>query len=128
MKIRKGDLVIVTTGDDASVIVQTGDRRPTPRKVLQVIDGGKKVLVEGANRVYKHVKRGHPRSPQGGRLSLEMPVDSSVVMFYCEACGRGVRLGLRYREDGGKERFCRRCQKSVGAVSPAKSPYAKKTT
>jgi len=127
MKIRKGDLVLVTTGDDASVVVPTGDRRPTPRKVIQVLEGGKKLLVEGANRVYKHVKRGHPRSPQGGRLSLEMPIDASVVMFYCEACGRGVRLGLRYREDGSKERFCRHCQKTVGSVSPPKKTYAKKS-
>jgi large subunit ribosomal protein L24 len=124
MKIRKGDLVIVTTGDDAGAIVPTGDRRPVPRKVIQVIDGGRKLLIEGVNRVYKHVKRGHPRSPQGGRLSLEKPVDSSIVMFYCEACGRGVRLGIRYRDDGGKERFCKRCKKSVGVISPPKVRYA----
>ncbi|MDX1555504.1 MAG: DUF1800 family protein, partial [Xanthomonadales bacterium] len=38
-------------GDDAS---------RTPRRVIQVLDGGKKVVVEGVNLVYKHVKRGHP--------------------------------------------------------------------
>jgi large subunit ribosomal protein L24 len=124
MKLRKGDMVIVTTGDDAGVIVPTGDRRPAPRKVLQIIDGGKKLVVEGANRVYKHVKRGHPKSPQGGRLSLEMPIDSAKVMFYCEACGRGVRLGYRFKSDGGKERFCKSCKKTVGTVSPAKAKYA----
>ena len=124
MKIRKGDLVVMISGDDASVVVPTGDRRPTPRKVLQIVDGGKKLLVEGANRVYKHVKRGHPRSPQGGRLSLEMPVDTSKVMFYCEACACGVRLGYRYRADGGKERFCKSCEKTVGVVSPPKPRYA----
>ncbi len=125
MKIRKGDMVVVTTGDDASVIVPTGDRRPTPRKVLQILAGGAKVVVDGVNRVYKHVKRGHPKSPQGGRLSLEMPIDSSKVMFYCEACGRGVRLGYRFKTDGAKERFCKSCDKAVGAVSPAKPRYAK---
>jgi large subunit ribosomal protein L24 len=124
MKLRKGDLVIVTTGDDAGVIVPTGERRPVPRKVLQIVDGGKKVVVEGANRVYKHVKRGHPKSPQGGRLSLEMPIDSAKVMFYCEACGRGVRLGYRYKPDGAKERFCKVCSRTVGAVSPPKSRSA----
>jgi large subunit ribosomal protein L24 len=125
MKIRKGDQVIVTTGDDASAIVPTGERRPHPRKVLQILDGGAKVVVDGANKVYKHVKRGHAKSPQGGRLSLEMPIDSSKVMFYCEACGRGVRLGFRYKPDGGKERFCKSCNKTIGVVSPAKARYAK---
>lgn len=124
MKIRKGDMVVVTTGDDASPIVPTGDRRPTPRKVLQIVDSGDKLLIEGVNRVYKHVKRGHPRSPQGGRLSLEMPIDSAKVMFYCETCGRGVRLGYRFRPDGGKERFCKSCKKTVGTVSPPKARYA----
>ena len=33
-----------------------------------------KVVVEGVNLVYKHVKRGHPKSPQGGRLRMEMPI------------------------------------------------------
>lgn len=125
MKLRKGDLVIVTTGDDAGAIVPTGDRRPAPKKVIQILDGGKKLLVEGVNKVYKHVKRGHPRSPQGGRLSLEMPIDSSKAMFYCESCGRGVRLGYRFTADGAKERFCKGCSKTVGAVSPAKARYAK---
>jgi large subunit ribosomal protein L24 len=125
MKIRKGDLVIVTAGDDAGVIVPTGESRPHPRRVLQVVDGGQKLLVEQTNRVYKHVKKGHPKSPQGGRLSLEKPIDSSIVMFYCESCGRGVRLGIRYREDGGKERHCKRCGKSQGAISPPKARYAK---
>lgn len=125
MKLRKGDLVVVTTGDGASVIVPTGERRPTPKKILQIVDGGQRVVVEGTNRVYKHVKRGHPRSPQGGRLSLEMPIDTSKVMFYCEACGRGVRLGFRFTEDGSKERFCKNCQKTVSKVSPAKKRYAK---
>jgi len=125
MKIRKGDLVIVTTGDDAGVIVPTGERRPAPRKVIQVVPGGAKVVVEATNRVYKHVKKGHPRSPQGGRLSMEMPIDTAKVMFYCEACGRGVRLGYRYAEDGSKERYCKACNKTVGKVSPANPKYAK---
>ncbi len=125
MKYRKGDLVVVTTGDDAGAIVATGDRRPTAHRIVQVLDGGKKLLIEGVNRVYKHVKRGHPRSPQGGRLSLEKPIDSSKVMFYCESCARGVRLGYRFRDDGGKERFCKKCSKTVGAVSPPKALYAK---
>lgn len=115
MKIKRGDMVQVIAGDDA------GD---APRKVLQVIDGGKKVLIEGVNRVYKHVKRGHPKSPQGGRLSLEMPIDISNVLLYCNACGRGVRVGFRYRPDGTKVRHCRKCQAELGVVSPAKPRYA----
>ena len=116
MKVRRGDSVVVVAGDDA------GD---TPRRVIQVMDGGRKLLVEGVNRVYKHVRRGHPKSPQGGRLQLEMPIDISNVQLHCTSCGRGTRVGFRYNDDGSKERFCRRCGKSFGAVSPAKLRRAK---
>lgn len=116
MKIRRGDSVIVITGADA------GD---TPRRVLKVVDGGKKITVENVNRVFKHVKRGHPKSPQGGRLELEMPIDISNVKFYCEACSKPTRIGYRYADDGSKERFCKSCDASVGKISPAKAKYQK---
>ena len=102
------------------------DSGPTPRKVQRLIDGGKKLVVEGVNRVYKHVKRGHPKSPQGGRLSLEMPIDASNVLVYCSSCGKGVRVGFAYREDGTKYRFCRKCKADMGAIGKPRARYAKK--
>ncbi|MEZ5943554.1 MAG: 50S ribosomal protein L24 [Planctomycetaceae bacterium] len=115
MKIKRGDMVVVVAGDDRSDI---------PKPVQQVLDGGEKVVVEGVNLVYKHVKRGHPKSPQGGRLRMEKAIQSSNVMYYCNTCNRGVKLGLRYTNDGAKERFCRKCSTTVGQVSPPRPPYA----
>src|SRR3990172_1530416 len=111
MRIRRGDTVVVITPDDAVT---------TPRKVIQVLDGGRKVIVEGVNRVLKHVRRGHPKSPQGGRLNLEMPIDSSNVMIYCGSCNQGTRVGMRFTQNGAKERFCRKCGAALGTGSPAK--------
>ncbi|OYW33730.1 MAG: 50S ribosomal protein L24, partial [Methyloversatilis sp. 12-65-5] len=93
-------------------------------KVLEVLDGGQRLLIEGVNRVYKHVKRGHPKSPQGGRLSMEKPIDASKVLFHCAACGKGTRLGYRYTEDGRKERHCKKCGASAGVISPPRPAYA----
>ena len=115
MKIQRGDSVLVITGNDAG---------QTPRQVVQVMAGGKKVVIEGVNRVFKHVKRGHPKSPQGGRLQMEMPIDISNVQYYCSTCSKGTRLGYRYREDGAKERFCKKCSTSINTISPAKAAYA----
>lgn len=115
MRIKQGDQVVVTVGDDAG---------SQPRKVLEVIDGGEKLLIEGVNRVYKHVKRGHPKSPQGGRLSIEKPIQAAKVMFYCTGCSRGVRLGYRYTDEGRKERFCKKCGASAGVISPPRKTYA----
>lgn len=119
MKIKRGDLVVVTAGDQKS---------DTPHRVTQVIDGGRKLVIEGINRVFKHVRRGHPKSPQGGRLSVELPMDASNVMFYCEGCKKPTRLGYRYAEDGRKERFCRHkeCLAAAGTLGPARPRYAKK--
>ena len=118
MRIRKGDSVLVVTGDDASA---------TPRKVLQLIDGGRKLVVEGVNRVYKHVRRGHPKSPQGGRLQLEMPIDASNVLVHCSACGKGTRVGLRYSPEGRKERFCKKCQATLSVVGAVREAYEQKS-
>ena len=115
MKIKRGDMVQVMIGDD---------KGESPKKVLQVLDEGRKVVVEGVNRVYKHVRRGHPKSPQGGRLSREMPIDISNVLLYCNACGRGVRVGYEYKPDGSKYRRCRKCKADLGTVSPPKARYA----
>lgn len=107
MRIRTGDQVVVIRGDYAST---------DPRPVLQVLDGGKRLVVQGVNVVYKHVRRGHPRSPQGGRLEVELPIDASNVLLFCDACGRGVRIGYRFDDNNQKERFCRRCGKGLGKI------------
>lgn len=114
MRIKQGDQVVVTSGDDAGT---------QPRKVIEVVQAGRKVLIEGVNRVYKHVKRGHPKSPQGGRLSIEKPIDVSKVQYYCPSCSKGVRLGYRYTAEGRKERFCRKCNASAGVISPPRKAY-----
>ena len=117
MKIRRGDSVVVITGNDSGA---------TPHKVVQVIDDGKKVMIEGVNRVLKHVRRGHPKSPQGGRLQLELPIDSSNIQFYCSTCNKGTRLGYQYAADGSKQRICRKCKTVVDTISPARPRYAEK--
>ncbi len=111
MKIKKGDMVVVISGDDAS---------KAPRKVTEVINGGVKIVVEGVNVVQKHVKRNHPKSPQGGRIRFEKPIQSSNVLYYCGSCNAASRIGFRFTPDGAKERFCKSCQASAGQVSPSR--------
>ncbi len=116
MLIRKDDMVVVITGDD---------KGPEPRKVLRVLPEKGKIVVEGVNRVYKHLKPSQ-KNPQGGRLSKEMPIDASNVMLYSPQAGRGVRVGMRFTAEGRKERFCKVTGASLGVVGPAKPAHAKK--
>ena len=115
--VRKDDMVEVITGDDAV--------KGRAHKVLRVLPDKGKVVVEGVNRVYKHVKPNR-RNPQGGRLSKEMPVDASNVLFFCPTCQRGRRLGKRYAADGHKERYCKKCGTGHGALSKPNPKYAAK--
>ena len=118
MSIRKDDIVEVITGDDAG----TPKARTTGR-VLRVLREEGKVVVENVNKVYKHV-RPNRRNQQGGRLSKEMPVDVSNVALYCPSCRRGVRVGRRYNANGAKERFCKKCGGTLGALSKPREKYA----
>ena len=115
MLIRANDTVEVIAGDD----------RGTRGKVLRVNRRTGKVVVEHVNRVYKHVRRSQ-KNPQGGRLSMEMPVPVSNVLLVCQQCGATTRTGARYLEDGSKERFCKKCGAGNGQIAPPKAQYAKK--
>ena len=102
-----------------TVQVLTGDQKGTQAKVLKVDKPAGKLIVEGVNRVYKHVRRSQ-KNPQGGRLSKEMPVRISNVLLLCNRCGKGVKTGSRVIAGGGKERFCKKCGSGMGAISPPK--------
>jgi large subunit ribosomal protein L24 len=120
MNIRKGDMVEIIAGDDAG----TPKARRTAR-VLRVLAREHRIVVEGVNRVYKHLKPNRA-NPQGGRLSKEMPIDVSNALLYCSTCRRGVRIGKRYTETGRKERYCKSCGNSLGFLSKERKSYAAK--
>ena len=120
MNIRKDDVVEVVTGDDAG----TPKHRVTGR-VLRVLTDKNKIVVEGINKVFRHMKPSR-RNPQGGRLSKEMPIDVSNVMLMCPTCRRGVRVGKRYTAEGRKERFCKKCGSGLGFLSKPRAAYVDK--
>ena len=116
MFIRKDDSVVVITGDD---------KGPEPRKVLRVLPEKNKIVVEGVNRVYKHLKPSQ-KNQQGGRLSKEMPIDVSNVMLYSPSARRGVRVGFRFTESGQKERYCKVTGASLGTIGPVKPAHGRR--
>ncbi len=114
MHIRINDIVQVRTGDDCGTV--TAPRRA---RVLRVLHAEGKVVVEGVNLVYKHMRRSQ-RNPQGGRLSKEMPINWSNVLLVCPQCNKATRTGARFLDDGAKERFCKKCGAGIGTISPAR--------
>jgi large subunit ribosomal protein L24 len=114
MRIRVDDTVEVIAGND----------RGTQGKVLKILPDKDRILVEGVNRVKKHVRRSQ-RNPRGGQLSKEMPVSLSNVLLVCSGCGKPAKMGARFLDDGSKERFCKKCGASNGETAPARASYAK---
>ena len=97
MKLRKGDNVIVLSGNDRG---KTGE-------ILEIIPSTQKVVVKGVNIRKKHVK---PRKAgeEGGIIPSEYPIHSSKVSIVCPKCGKASRIGYIV-EDGKKVRVCKKC-------------------
>ncbi|MEY3460186.1 MAG: ribosomal protein [Planctomycetota bacterium] len=115
MHIRKDDMVIVVAGDSSG---STG-------RVLSVDRAAGKVVVEGINRVTKHVRRGHPKSPQGGRLQKELPVDISNVAHVCPQTQQATRVSVRINDDGSKDLVAKKSGAVIRTLSPASSNRAR---
>lgn len=114
MHIRKGDIVQVMSGDD----------RGKRSEVLSVDRKQGKVVVKGINLVYKHLRRSQ-KSPQGGRLSMEMPIDASNVMLIDPQTNQPTRVGIRYLADGTKELYAKKSGTTIRRLSPPRKTYAK---
>lgn len=115
MFIRKDDTVEVLAGDDK------GKRG----KVLRISREANKVVVEGVNRVYRHLKPSRA-NPQGGRLSKEMPVDASNVALIDPTTNKPTRVGVKYLEDGTKLLVAKKSGTTLRTLAKANAKYAKK--
>ena len=110
-------------GDTVQVI--SGSEKTKRGKVLRVDRATGKVIIQGINLVYKHMRRSR-RNPQGGRLSKEMPVQTSNVLLVCPSCKAAARTGARFLDDGSKERYCKKCGAGISVIAPPRTAHAKK--
>jgi large subunit ribosomal protein L24 len=106
--IKAGDTAIVTTGADKG---KTG-------RVLRVLIDKDRVVVEGINRVWKHV-RPSQRNPQGGRIQKDAPIHLSNVMPLDPTTGKGTRVRFQERE-GRKHRIAIGSGTDLGPTGQAK--------
>lgn len=98
------------------VEVVSGDHRGARGKVLRVDPKRGKVVVEGVNMVYRHV-RPTRRSPQGGRLQKEAPIHISNVLPYDSGAGKGLRVHFEVeRDEAGKVTVKRRVNRAGTAL------------
>lgn len=93
-KIRKGDDVIVISGKDK------GKRGA----VLRCLEDDR-VLVEGINKVKRHMRPNPVKGQPGGILDKEMPIHVSNVALVNPATQKADRVGFKTLDDGRKVRL-----------------------
>lgn len=92
-------------------MVITGESKGQKGRVLEVDRDKNRALVEGVNTVSKHTKP-NAKSPQGGILKKEAPVNLSNLMLIDPSSGKPTRIGrklndknklIRYSKKSGEE-------------------------
>ena len=97
LHIRKGDTVIVISGND----------KGTKGKVLEVIKSKNRTIIEGVNMITKHVKPS-ANNPEGGIEKTEAPIHISNVMLVEPSNGEPTRTGRKPNEDGKLQRYSKK--------------------
>lgn len=120
-KIKKGDLVQVISG--APEKPNKEGRKPGDRgkqgKVLDIVDGGQRVIVEGVNYVTKHTRVGQTQrgTKTGGLETVEAPIHISNVAVVDPSTKKPTKVGHRVEEktkDGVKRTVRVRYAKKSG--------------
>ena len=91
-RVRKDDIIEVISGDN----------KGAQGKVLRVYPSKNRVLVEGVNVVYRHVRRSR-KHPQGGRIRREAPVHISNVQPVDPKTGKGTRVTFQVKRDASTQ-------------------------
>ena len=99
--IRKGDKVVVISGDDKDL--------KKPRLVKEVLVEEGKVIVEGANIITKHTKPS-AQNTKGGIVKKEAPIHISNVMLW------DGKQGTKVKRDVQGDKKVRVSKKSGGVI------------
>ncbi len=100
MKIKKGDKVVVLSGDDKG---KTGE-------VTKSMPKSGKVVVSGINLVKRHTKPS--QTSAGGIVTKEAPINVSNVAIVDAKSGKGTKVGFK-EVDGRKVRFARKSNEVI---------------
>jgi large subunit ribosomal protein L24 len=100
--VRRNDVVKVITGEEKG---KTG-------KVLSIDTTTERVLVEGVNFIWKHLRRSQ-QHPHGARIQKEASLHISNVQIICQSCNKPTKAVTKRLEDGTSSRICKKCHQTV---------------
>jgi large subunit ribosomal protein L24 len=97
LHIRKGDTVLVITGDD----------KGKKGKVLEVQKEKSRAIIEGINMITKHVKPS-AKNPEGGIIKVEAGVHISNLKLVDPATGQPTKAGRKLDKNGKLQRYSKK--------------------
>jgi len=105
LRVKKNDTVLVRSGKD----------RGKKGKVLEIFPDERMLVVEGVNKIYRHVKS-QQRGEKGQRIEVNGPIYIDNVMVICNSCKKPSRMGFKIETVGNKKqkvRVCKKCSKTL---------------
>jgi large subunit ribosomal protein L24 len=108
LRIRRGDVVLVTVGKD----------RGASGKVLRVLPAKGRVIVEGVNKIKRATRANPQKNIKGGILEREAPIAVANVQLKDPETGKATRIGVR-TEGEERVRFAKKSGVTVSAVTAA---------
>lgn len=93
------------------MLVIAGKDREKKGKIIQTFPREAKVVVDGVNKVTKHMKP-QRRDQKGQKIEFFGPVAVSNLMLICPRCEKPTRIGYKL-VDNKKQRICKRCKEDV---------------
>lgn len=97
LHVKKGDTVQVLSGKD----------KGKQGKIISAMPNAGKVVVEGVNKVKRHSKPS-VKTPNGGIITKEMPLNACKVQLVCPSCNKPTRIAHK-QVNGKNARVCKKC-------------------
>lgn len=119
-KLKKGDEIIVISGKNKG---QSG-------KIMDVLTGAGRVIIDGVNLMKRHVnaRMAMKLQREPGVMQKEGSIAISNIMLKDPKTGKPTRVGYRVEADGSKVRVAKASGTVIDTVKKASAPKAKAKT
>jgi len=105
MSFKKGDYVLVISGDD----------KGKKGKIVGIFPKKMQVIVESVNFLKKHTKPTQ-KVPQGGVIKQEGALNISNIKLICNKCNKPTTVKREKIKEGKRVRVCKKCKEIIDKV------------
>lgn len=103
-KIKKGDDIVITCGKDKG-----------KKGVVLRFSADNYVVIQGLNKIKKHVKPNPNKGTVGGITEIEKPIHISNIAIYNPTSKKPDRVGFKINDSNTKVRFYKSDNELIGA-------------